>query len=241
MTKEASEEETFQIYKLSVEEALMYAKPPEQCARLNDFFDGEFGISTYNIDEKLILPHLSKTALVDYCFDSDEEATSDLYYFDGVPFLLYEKYGDRNGYNTEIVNTEVYKKCAALFLEVFMSERLSKLNSEKTTATTLVGQDSSNQYIAFMKSDECLAVHILSPRWQFGFTQMFDTHDAHYDGKLVKFVQWVKENKNIYENGNWEERNLIIIEEIETGKQYTIHGSAIAFALRKPNSGILKQ
>lgn len=213
-------------HRLSVAEALTFAKAPVACDYLPSCFEEEFNFNGYHVeDNTLTYRDLSKVDLLEYVFDSDEVAVATLYYYKGSPFMLYEKYGDRNGDELTILDAEAYKSYATFLYQLTLE---SKGKNAETLNEKILGfpYGKQNQYLAISNGYEGYAAHILNPRWQLGFGCMFDDHHALYEGQPVKFIGFASD-RNDYSD----ERHKVKIK-LADGQESIVDGWDIAFVFK---------
>lgn len=135
---------------------------------------------------------LSETVLFEYNFSSDETATARIYSLDGREFLLAEKYGDRSDWITRFLDPDTFREFVQESARLALEQSLADVGTEPDTETIPLGgyQQNFNGYVAFSRTPEGSAVHLLSPKWG-NYQWMFRDHPARYEGEPVEFVRWV--------------------------------------------------
>ena len=167
-----------------------------------------------------VAEHLGVYKVLDYMFDSDEQVTADIYAFKGVPFILYEKYGDKNGSDTTVLNRAVWREFLGAILDISMN------GAGDIPAMEDIHIGDENGYVAFSRdmNEENFGVSVYSPKWQCDFGGMFKTHRAEIDGERISsFVRFVN-NKRSWENGG---NDVVVI--MEDGTECTVDGRDIVF------------
>lgn len=216
------------FHRLTVAEAMSFAKQPVKCGYMPDFIETEFNFSCYDPEnDKIQAAHeeLTEMELLSYPFESDEVANASLYCYKGKPFMLYEKYGDRTEPEFTIVDREVYK-AYGMFLMGLTLEGKAK-NAEGINSKILgFPREKQNRYIMVSNGFEGYAVHICQPSNMLGFKRMFDDHHAVYEGQPVKFAGW--ESEGSYGRGN---TNNVKVR-FPSGEEKMVDGIDIAFVFK---------
>lgn len=214
---------------ITVRDALSFAKAPKAVEYIPDFIMDSLNINCGYVD----IPdeqkaRFTETRLLDYYFGSDEVAEATLYYFDGVPFLLAEKYGDRTDYIVKIIDRAAYLKFAVYIFEFSLDATVNVQVADGLD----VALKSENGYLVYTKEPERggLAVHIASPRGLMGFPGMFDSHDATFKGQAVTFAGWKNEKL-----ASWSKGSEIVFLKLPNGEVIECDGGLIEFGLRKPS------
>lgn len=215
--------------KITVREALSFAKAPATVEWIPECIMTDLNIYSSFCD----IPdeqkaRFTETRLIDYYFGSDEVAEATLYYFDGVPFLLAEKYGDRTDYMIKIIDRAAYLKFGLFIFEFSLDA-----NAHVQVVDGLdIELKNENGYLIYEKDPERggLAVHITSPKWCMGFPHMFDSHDAMFRGQPVTFVGWKNEKRAAWDSGS-----EIVRLKLPNGDVIECDGGLISFGLRKPS------
>lgn len=188
-----------------------------------DYLTESVNISYYGNDFSAIQSRLTQAEILDYNFDSDEEVTATLYAFEGVPFVLYEKYGDRNGHSLTHLNKEVWKKFVTELFLASIEEQASREGFEEDFNQVKIA--SNNHYVFFSENESGanFSVHIMSPKWQMGYSHMFKTHEAQYQDQPVSFVRWANDMRS------WEgdEAHQVIV--MLNGQEQSVDGRLINF------------
>lgn len=167
-----------------------------------------------------VVADLSMYQVLDYLFDSDEEVTAIIYAYKGIPFMLYEKYGDRNGSNNTVLNRVVWREFLGAILDISMN------GSGDIPAMEDITIGDENGYIAFSRdaNEENFGVSVYSPKWQCGFGQMFKDHRAEIEGERIgSFVRFVNNKRS------WEKEGNSVVVIMEDGTECTVDGCDIVF------------
>ncbi len=211
----------------SLEKAMKEGLEFRQLDWLPDFFHQDLNIS-YLADIEAIKQKLSVAEILNYYFDSDEEVTANVYAYENIPFLLYEKYGDRTNHNITSINKEVWKKLATdVFMESLDIMHDHLYGDEEKVEDIKIAKLENQHYVNFSDSEknDNFSVHILSPKWQMGFKYMFSTHKAQYQDKNVEFVRF-ENNKPSWESDS---SGVVVIME---GEEVIVLGEDINFVIQ---------
>lgn len=215
---------------MTLNEARRYAQPAQTCQYVPAGLSEElayFGVHTDYAD--FDTDRLSVTSLFQYNFQSDEVATAEIYSFDGVEFLLAEKYGDKSDWLTSYLNLDVFKQFVRFMTELQLNTKLGIVGDQTVSGDFALGGPGHpfNGYIAHSYDDQSVAVHFMSPKWG-NFQWKFRTHRAEYDGEPVEFVGWV-DNRNSWEIKDTEPD---VILRFPDGSERPVEGWRVRFILK---------
>jgi len=182
-----------QKFNMTLSEARKYAEDPVTIQYLPEGLRDElsyYGVDAYDLE--LTDGRLTETSLFAYSFQSDEVAIAEIYSFDGAEFLLAEKYGDRTNWDTQFLNTDVFRKFVRYISDLVINQKLETVGAGvKDDQFELGGMARMfNHYILHSTDGETVGVHMLNPKWS-NFRWMWNSHVATYDGEPVGFVRWV--------------------------------------------------
>lgn len=215
-------------YSPSPDELLAFAGPPEPVEWLPYYLKAEFGVLNIPWAGESI-DRLTKVVLINYEFQSDEEATAELLLFDGRPFLIHEKYGDHPEDLIFITDGAAYKDFGCYLFGLQLKQRMAKLNRKTIDDHQLpIGDLEKQGYIVFSMGDEGLAVHINCPRNQCEFPAMFSKYEAVYQTQRCSFVRWTHSGLSSRECLS----DMVDIK-IVGGQEISVPGGQIAFILKK--------